>query len=93
MVRHIVMYWFDDEEKLAKAEAALLSMRGKIEGMLELTVGRDYLHTARSCQLCLCERFESREALAAYIDHPVHLPVKALMHQITARSCSADFDE
>ncbi len=92
MVSHIVMYWFDSEEKVAQAEKALLSMRGKIEGMEELTVGRDFMHSPRSCQLCLCERFVSREALAAYVEHPVHLPVKALMHSIVSRSCSADFE-
>lgn len=93
MVRHIVMYWFDSDEKLKQAEEALVSMRGKIEGMEELQVGRDFMQSPRSCQLCLLERFTSREALRAYIDHPVHLPVKALMHSIVTRSCSADFDE
>lgn len=94
MIRHIVMYWFKnkDEETLEKAKRTLLSMKGRIEGMLSIEVGKDIMGQERSCELCLCELFESREALNNYLPHPVHQPVKAFMHSVIKRSCSADFE-
>lgn len=94
MIKHIVLYWFKDKspETLEKAKSTLLSMQGKIEGMTAIQVARDITHSERSCELCLYEEFESREALERYFPHPVHQPVKAFMHSVVERSASADFE-
>lgn len=93
MLQHIVMYWLHDNspEAVARCVTAFEGMRGKIPGLLSLHAGADVVHSERSCDLCLCTVFESREALDAYRTHPAHLPVKAHMHAAMARSCSADF--
>ena len=67
-------------------------MKGRVPGMLTLDAGADFAASPRSCDLCLCETFESREALETYRTHPVHLPVQAHMHAIMDHSFSADYE-
>lgn len=92
MIRHIVMYWLKDKSKIEETVSVLNSMRGKIPGLLKVEAAADETHSARSCDLCLNTVLESREALAAYIAHPVHIPVKEHMHSVMERSVSADFE-
>ena len=94
MIRHIVMFWLKDKDEatITKTVDLLNSMRGRIPGMLSLDAGSDVVHSARSCDICLCETFETREALEVYRTHPVHLPVQAHMHGVMERSASADYE-
>ena len=94
MIRHIVMFWLKERDPALLQETVdkLISMRGKIEGMVSLEAGADFAHSPRSCDICLCEAFETREALEKYRTHPVHLPVQAHMHRVMERSQSADFE-
>lgn len=94
MVRHIVMFWLKskDEDTVKVTVEKLNSMRGKIPGMLSIEAGADFAGSARSCDICLCEVFESKEALEVYRTHPVHLPVQAHMHSVMERSASADYE-
>lgn len=92
MIRHIVMYWLKDREKIEETVKILHSMRGRIPGLLKVEAAGDETHSERSCDLCLHTVLESREALKAYITHPAHLPVKEHMHSVMERSVSADFE-
>ena len=92
MIRHIVMYWLKDSSKIEETIEVLHSMRGRIPGLLKVEAGRDVTRSGRSCDLCLHTVLESREALAAYIAHPVHIPVKEHMHSVMERSVSADYE-
>jgi len=86
------MYWLKDKSKIQETCAVLNSMQGKIPGLLKVEAAKDETHSERSCDLCLHTVLESREALAAYIAHPVHIPVKEHMHSVMERSVSADFE-
>ncbi len=92
MIRHIVMYWLKDKSKIGETVDILNSMRGRIPGLVKVEAASDETHSERSCDLCLHTVLESREALQAYIAHPVHLPVKKHMHSVMERSVSADFE-
>lgn len=94
MIRHIVCFWLKDksQENIDLTVKKLRSMTGKIEGMVSLEAGGDFLHSERSCDICLSTLFESKEALAAYRTHPVHLPVQKHMHAVRESSVSADFE-
>ncbi|MBE0600281.1 MAG: Dabb family protein [Firmicutes bacterium] len=92
MIRHIVMYWLKDKSRIEETVSVLNSMRGKIPGLLKVEATRDETRSERSCDLCLHTVLESREALHAYIAHPVHIPVKEHMHSVMERSVSADFE-
>lgn len=94
MIRHIVMFWLKqkDEKTLKETVELINSMKGKIPGMLSLDAGADFAGSPRSCDLCLCETFESRQALDEYQTHPAHMPIRAHMHAVMERSASADYE-
>ena len=92
MIRHIVLYWLRDKSKIGETIDVLNSMRDKIPGLLKVEAARDETHSERSCDLCLHTVLESREALEAYIAHPVHIPVRKHMHSVMDHSASADFE-
>jgi hypothetical protein len=92
MIRHIVMYWLKDKEKIGETVKVLHSMRGKIPGLLKVEAAQDGTRSERSCDLCLHTVLESRKALEAYLAHPAHIPVKEHMHRVMERSVSADFE-
>lgn len=92
MVEHIVLFWLKDKADVERSAALLNGMRGKIPGLVSINAAPDFVHSPRSCDLCLTTRFETREALEAYRTHPVHLPVQAHMHAVMERSVSADIE-
>ncbi len=92
MIRHIVMFWLKDASAIEESVRILNSMQGKIPGVLKVEAAPDVTRSPRSCDICLHTVLESREALAAYNDHPVHLPVKQHMHSVMERSVAADFE-
>ncbi len=94
MVRHIVLFKLKDptSENINTVVEKLTAMRGKIEGLLELEVGVDFLHSARSCDIALLTTFDSRASLEAYQTHPLHLPVKEHMAKVRESSVAADYE-
>lgn len=92
MVKHIVLYTLKAE--VVKAEAIemirtlLEPLVGKIPGLLHMEVRQAY----RGMDYALYSEFESREALAAYAEHPLHLEAKKhFVHLLDSRVC-ADYD-
>lgn len=94
MIRHIVMFRIKDEYKAEIPELVknFYGMKGKIEGMVNLEAGADFLHSERSCDIALVTEFESREAFEAYQTHPVHMPVKTRMHEVRSASVACDYE-
>ena len=94
MVRHIVCFWLKDKspENIAVTVQKLRSLEGKIEGLMSVEVGTDFLHSERSCDIVLNTLFADRASLDAYRTHPAHLPVQAHMHAVRESSASADYE-
>lgn len=94
MIRHIVMFKIKDEFKneIPQLVKNFYGMKGKIEGMLDLEAGQDFLHSDRSWDLALITVFDTRAAFDAYQNHPVHLPVKKRMHEVRTASAACDFE-
>lgn len=94
MIRHIVLFWLQDksEKNIRETVDILNGMKGKIPGMLTIDAGADVVKSPRSCDICLCETFDTLASLEAYRTHPVHLPVQAHMHAVMERSASADYE-
>ena len=109
MIKHIVMWSVrGDDEAMRRRNVALLqrefeSMRGRVPGLLHLEIGVDFSRIDYACDVVLYSEFVSREALAAYSDHPEHLRVKRALgdmriarHQVdyevaaTDRACSPE---
>ena len=94
MIRHIVMFKIKDEFKneIPQLVKNFYGMKGKIEGMVSLEAGADFLQSDRSYDVALITEFVSREALEAYQTHPVHLPVKKRMGEVRISSVACDYE-
>ena len=93
MIKHIVVYTFKEgvnKSEAVKTVASVLEpLVGKIPGLLKMEIrpcfqgGMDY---------CLYSEFESRQALADYAVHPLHLEAKSHFHHFLTTRTAADFE-
>ena len=94
MIRHIVLFKIKDEfkDEIPQLVKNFYSMKGRIEGMVDLDAGADFLGSERSYDLALTTVFDTREHFDAYPAHPVHAPVKKRMHEVRETSVACDFE-
>lgn len=92
MVKHIVIYTLKETEDKARSVKFIAStlepLVGKIPGLLHLEVRQSY----QGADYALYSEFESREALAQYAVHPLHLQAKEQFHHMLASRVSADYE-
>ena len=94
MLRHYVFLKYRDgtsDDHVAAFCERLLALRGTIEGIEHLEIGRDELHDARSWDMVLIMQFASLDALRAYQGHPQHLAVMAFNAPFVTGLGSVDF--
>lgn len=94
MVKHIVLYFLKDKSQEAKQtlKAKFMSMEGKINCLKSIEVGIDFLSSGRSADVSLECTFDSKEDLAIYAEHPVHIPVKEYVASVVEKSVSCDYE-
>ena len=94
MVKHIVMFKLAENtaENLDKVEKALNGMKGKIETLRYLEVGRNYSPSERSYDLVLTAHFDDKEGLEIYGGHQNHLPVVELIKSLGSNSVVVDYE-
>ena len=92
MVKHIVVYKLKEgvnKEEAVKIVASVLEpLVGKIPGLMKMEIracfnGSDY---------ALYSKFESRQALTDYRDHPAHLAAKEKFHHFLNTRIAADYE-
>lgn len=95
MIRHIVFWNLKEEAegKTKEQNAAIIregleSLTGKIDGLLMAEVRRNF--NPGGMDLCLVSEFESREALAAYQNNPLHVKVKEFVHKVVTDRAVTD---
>lgn len=94
MLTHIVVWKYKEEisdEKRREHRAKLANLKSIIAEVVDLRVGADVLHLARSYDTGLVATFKNVEDLDAYTIHPVHQQVAALGREIAAHAVSVDF--
>ena len=92
MVKHIVLYTLkegvDKTEAVAIIKAQLEPLVGVIPGLQAMEIRAAY----NGVDYALYSEFESKEALAAYADHPAHQEAKThFWHFLDSRVC-ADYE-
>ena len=92
MVKHIVLFKLKKQTDRQRALDALNGMKGKIEGLINLEAGADFLGSGRSYDIALICTLKDKAALDFYQAHPVHQPVKELMHEIRENSVAVDYE-
>ena len=92
MVKHIVVYTLkegiDKDAAVALIASKLEPLVGKIQGLRHLEVRRCYA----GMDYALYSEFESKEALAAYREHPAHLAAKEHFHHFLDKRVAADYE-
>ncbi len=93
MVKHIVLYTLKDGvDKAAAVEkiASLLEpLVGQIPGLLWMEINETY---QGGMDYALYSEFESREALANYAEHPLHLAAKDQFWDLLDTRVAADYE-
>jgi hypothetical protein len=75
MIRHIVFFKHSDAAKIKELADMLNALEEKIDFILDLEVGVDLLHSARSFDLALTITLPDIKHLNLYADHTEHIPV------------------
>jgi hypothetical protein len=94
MLTHIVVWKYKDEvseETREEHRAKLANLKSIIAELVDLKVGADVLHLARSYDTGLVATFETIEDLDAYTIHPIHQEVVSFGKEIAAHVVSVDF--
>ena len=93
MVKHIVAFRFlegVDKETTVPFVAGLLEpLVGQIPGLLALEVRPCF---AGGMDFCLYSEVESREALAVYADHPLHIAAKDQFFHLLSDRLAVDYE-
>ena len=98
MIKHIVMWNVRGDDAAARArnlallKAEFETLRGRIPGLLHLEVGADESRIDYACDVVLYSEFASREALAAYADHPEHLRVRRTLGDLRIARHQVDYE-
>ena len=92
MVKHIVLYNLKEgveKEPTVKMIASVLEpLVGKIPGLLHLEIRQTY----NGMDYALYSEFESKEALADYAVHPLHLEAKKHFFHLLDSRVAADYE-
>ena len=96
MVKHIVLWKLkESQSRNAAGVAASLrsrfkSLLGVVDGLTAIEVGVNYKDG--DYDLCLSADFNSKEAEAAYQQHPEHLKIKELVHNVVCARTAFDYE-
>lgn len=98
MVQHVILWKLKDEipperraETRHEVKARLEALTGKIEGMLSIKVNAEPLSTS-SADMMLDSRFESKKALEAYQNNPLHLEAAGYVRSVVDVRLCLDFE-
>jgi len=94
MIKHIVCFKLKDNSlaECEKAKEVLLSMKGNVPQLRDITVGIDFLHSERSYDLILEVILDDVKALEDYQNDPYHCSVvKTHMHAVRESSVAIDY--
>jgi len=98
MIKHIVVWKLKDEANGNKKEAnamlikkGLENLKGKIEGLLNIEVGIDFLG-GNNFDVVLYSEFTSKEALNFYQNHPLHQAVLPFIREAVTDRKAVDYE-
>ena len=91
-LRHVVMWTLNDPADAARFKAVLESCQAIVPGILEFEVGIRKPGLDASCDVVLVSTFVERAALEAYLQHPVHRDVAAVLGPMRRERTVLDYE-
>lgn len=98
MLKHIVFWKFLDnaeghtkQENMDIVKDGLMSLVGKVPGLLSAEVGQDVLHSGMSFDMCLVCTFNDLDGMLAYRDHPEHVKVASYIAKVKYERAVIDY--
>lgn len=94
MIVHIVMFKFKENNKsdnIKQASEMLNALVSKIEPLISMEVGVDFVQSERSFDVSIYTTFNTKEDLAAYAVHPAHVEVVNFIKEVTEISRVVDY--
>ena len=98
MIKHIVMWNVRGDDAATRArhlgllKSEFESLRGRVPGLLHLEIGVDESRIDYACDVVLYTEFDSREALAAYAQHPEHQRVRRALSDLRTARYQVDYE-
>lgn len=94
MIRHVVLWRLKPgaSDRFHAIRSALRAQQGRIPGLLAVEVGRNFAAARRAVDFALLCDFDSREALAAYHRHPVHMETRAIVDPLVDEHWIVDYE-
>lgn len=98
MVKHIVLWNFNQSLTAEEREAAAKRMKEELEAIKPLVPGTAELQVVKNemdssnCDIALISTFESKEALEQYQGHPKHLEAKDFIVGVVERRVCLDYE-
>ena len=99
MVKHIVFWKLKEEahgnDKATNAsliKEKLEALNGKIEGLVKVEVGINFLESAANYDVALYSEVASKEALDFYQNHPLHQAVLPFVKEAVNSRIAVDYE-
>ncbi|MDF2942239.1 MAG: Dabb family protein [Herbinix sp.] len=81
-----------DKDSIDKTREVLLSMKGKINVLLNIQIEADIRRGESSYDILLITHFSTMSDLEAYLIHPVHLEVSKYIAEVIASSAAVCYE-
>lgn len=95
MVDHLVLFAVKEEASSDEVEDLLSSIRAlkdKVDSVVDLSVGEDFSGRSGEYTHALFARFEDRDGLREYAEHPDHLEVVEKLEERTTGRIVVDYE-
>ena len=95
MVDHLVLFAVKDDVSKEDVEdllASVAALKDGVSSVRDLSVGEDFSGRSGGYTHALFARFEDREGLAEYMEHPDHLAVVEKLGERTTGRIVADYE-
>ena len=95
MIDHLVLFAVKDDASREDVEdllSSLAALEDKISSVVDFSVGKDFSGRAGDYTHALFARFEDREGLQEYLEHPEHLAVVEKLDTHTSGRLVADYE-
>ena len=92
MIRHVVMWTLKNPAEAPRFKALLDSCKGLVPGMREFEAAVRTEGLEANCDVVLVSSFDDKAALQAYLEHPTHVEVSAVLGGLRESRSVLDYE-